>query len=55
VTLLFLNLDQDTKKELFRDFPQLKHLGAHAFRNHRLSGVVWHWVLAEIGPLADSK
>lgn len=40
--IIFEWSDQQSQAELLRDFPNLKHLHAHAFRHHRLSGVAWY-------------
>jgi hypothetical protein len=40
--IIFEWSDRQSEQELLRDFPPLQHLGAHAFRHHRLSGMVWY-------------
>jgi hypothetical protein len=37
--IIFEWSDRQSEQELLRDFSQLKHLGRHAFRHHRLSAV----------------
>ncbi len=39
---IIFEFDQDSAQDLFRDFSQLKSLGAHAWRHRRLSSVVWY-------------